>query len=234
MKAYVINLESRADRWNSVLAQSLKLELEIVRIDALPISSISEEKEGFVTPGVAAIWLSHQKAMSIFLESGDTHGLILEDDFLIEKNFAHKLANISNFVNFDFIQIGYLKTSPFDAIACHVANVVDWLLKALAFSFKFGLLRNARISKKLLVREQVGIPAWLVVNDIRAGGHAYVVSRKFAAAVQNMNIPIFISSDGYFRALGWMRSFSMFRFRKSSVGQSKSPSSVTNRFTSQA
>jgi GR25 family glycosyltransferase involved in LPS biosynthesis len=234
MKAYVINLESRADRWNSVLAQSLKLELEIVRIDALPISSISEEKEGFVASGVAAIWLSHQKAMSIFLESGDTHGLILEDDFLIEKNFAHKLANISNFVNFDFIQIGYLKTSPFDAIACHVANVVDWLLKALAFSFKIGLLRNARISKKLLVREQVGIPAWLIVNDIRAGGHAYVVSRKFAAAAQNMNIPIFISSDGYFMALGKMRSFLMYRLGRSLVSQSNSPTSVTDRFTSQA
>jgi GR25 family glycosyltransferase involved in LPS biosynthesis len=234
MKAYIINLESRADRWNSVLAQSLKLELEIVRIDALSISSISEEKEGFVTPGVAATWLSHQKAMSIFLESGDAHGLILEDDFLTEKNFAHKLANISNFVNFDFIQIGYLKTSPFDAMACYIANVVDWLLKALAFSFKIGLLRNARISKKLLVREQIGIPAWLIVNDIRAGGHAYVVSRKFAAAAQNMNIPIFISSDGYFMALGKMRSFLMYRLGRSLVSQSNSPTSVTDRFTSQA
>jgi GR25 family glycosyltransferase involved in LPS biosynthesis len=219
------------DRWNSVIAQSLKLELEVVRIDALPLSSVSKEKEGFVTRGVAAIWLSHQKAMSIFLESGETHGLILEDDFLIHKKFVHKLATISNF---DFIQIGYLKTSPFDAIACYVANVVDWSLKALSFILKMRISRNARISKKLLVREQVGIPSWLVVNDIRAGAHAYVVSRRFAEAAQEMNTPIFISTDGYFRALGWMRSFSMFRFRKSAVGQSKSPSSVTNRFTSQA
>jgi GR25 family glycosyltransferase involved in LPS biosynthesis len=232
MKAYVINLATRLDRWKSVISQSDRLGMECIRIDAVSISDDSVINQLFVTAGVAATWKSHQRAMYTFLESGDNYGLILEDDFLLEDGYADAIMSPSKSADYDFIQLGYLKTSPFDAIACKSANITDLFLKFLAFSSKINLRFLKKLSNKVLVSEQARIPYRLVMNDIRAGGHSYVVSRKFAAAAQEMNYPVFISTDGYFMSLGGMRTFSMCRLRKSVVSQSNSPSSVSKRFIS--
>jgi hypothetical protein len=52
------------------LAQSSKLQLPIVRIDAVEMKTLASQ-ELYVAAGVAATWQSHQLAMSIFLESGE-------------------------------------------------------------------------------------------------------------------------------------------------------------------
>lgn len=227
----MINLASRSDRWDSVVSQLASLGMEIVRIDAQPISNISAKKVPYVTPGVAATWQSHQLAMKTFLESGEDYGLILEDDFLLRKSYQDILRKFEKLPKYDFIQLGYLKTSPFDAIGCYISNLTDLSLKFLALIFHLGIPGTGLLSTKLLVREQLGIPTWLVRNDIRAGAHAYIVSRRFAKAALEMNKPVFICTDGYFMSLGGMRTFSMFRLRNSVIRQSKSPSSVTSRFT---
>jgi hypothetical protein len=80
--------------------------------------------------------------------------------------------------------------------------------------------------------EQLGVPRKIVMNDIRAGGQAYFVSRNFASAAQSMNTPVFLSTDGLFMALGVSRNFKMARLRRMWISQTNSPSSVTQRFKS--
>lgn len=233
MQAYVINLENRQDRWESVENQSLSLGLACVRIKAIETTELPIGSDDYATSGVVAIWKSHQLAMLEFLKSGDEFGLILEDDFLINQSFHKDMKKLMGFSRFDFLQLGYLYSSFPEFLRIKIANGRDLFLKFLFRVTNCASMQTFSLAKKFLVLEQRGIPFSFVQSDIRAGAHAYVVSRDFASAALKMNIPIFISTDAYFIALGGMRTFKMFRSRVNMVRQSSSPSSIRTRFKSE-
>jgi hypothetical protein len=211
------------------LAQSSKLQLPIVRIDAVEMKTLAGQ-ELYVADGVAATWQSHQLAMSIFLESGEEYGVILEDDFLITKYWSPQTLGLAVQVDPDFFQLGYLITSPLDRIEFFLYNSFDRTLKILNWiCSRSNILRN-QLGNRLLIREQAGLPWRVIPNDIRAGGQAYLVSRKFALASRFMNSPSFTSADGVFISLGDVRTFRMFRFRKSLINQTNSITSVQQRY----
>lgn len=229
MHAYVINLRNRPDRWDSVLVQSSKLQLPIVRIDAVEMKTL-DGQELYVANGVAATWQSHQLAMSIFLESGEEYGVILEDDFLITKYWSPQSLGLAIQVDPDFFQLGYLITSPLDRIEFFLNNSLDRTLKILNWICSRSKLARNQLGSRLLIREQTGLPWCVIPNNIRAGGQAYLVSRKFALASRFMNSPAFTSADGVFVSLGDVRTFRMFRFRKSLINQTNSITSVQQRY----
>ena len=228
MKAYVINLDSRPDRWAEVMIQKSILGLEIHRVPAISIESVVVSP--YVTKVIAATWQSHQKAMKVFLESSDEYALIMEDDFVLSNRWALDLMQLSPRLGADFLQVGFLITNSVDRIQITSNSIFDGFLKVLhKLSNLFGFIRN-RLGKKLLIREQSGIPFKIVCNDIRPGAHAYIVSRAFAQAALQINSPEFLSADAVYMSMGWMRSFKLLRFRKSLVAQSNSESSITVRF----
>jgi GR25 family glycosyltransferase involved in LPS biosynthesis len=229
MFAYVINLENRKDRWKSVLSQADELQVPLIRVEAVSMSTLNG-KPLFVAPGVAATWNSHPLAMETFLASGEEYGIILEDDFLITRKWNLKRIEVALRLNPDFFQFGYLITSPIDRVNLFLNNQLDCLLKILVRFHKYIPKFGVRIGSKLLVSEQRGLQWDIVPNNIRAGGQAYLVSRKFAQASQFMNSPAFTSADGMFMALGDVRSFRMFRHRKSLINQTNSPTSVHQRY----
>ena len=229
MHAYIINLRNRPDRWDSVLAQSSKLQLPIVRIDAVEMKTLAGQ-ELYVADGVAATWQSHQLAMSIFLESGEEYGVILEDDFQITKYWSLQTLGLAVQVDPDFFQLGYLITSPLDRIEFFLYNSFDRTLKILNWICSRSKIVRNQLGSRLLIREQAGLPWRVIPNDIRAGGQAYLVSRKFALASRFMNSPSFTSADGVFISLGDVRTFRMFRFRKSLINQTNSITSVQQRY----
>lgn len=184
----------------------------------------------YVADGVAATWQSHQLAMSLFLESGDRYGVILEDDFLATSRWSPEFLGKAIKVRPDFFQLGYLITSPLDRIELFLNGSLDLYLKVLNRLCAFSKLLRNRLGNRLLIREQTDLPWNIVPNDIRAGGHAYLVSRKFALASKHMNTPSFTSADGMFISLGDVRTFRMFRFRKSLINQTNSITSVQQRY----
>jgi hypothetical protein len=211
------------------LAQSAKLDIPIVRVNAIEMESLSEQNL-FVASGVAATWQSHQLAMATFLDSGEKYGVILEDDFFVTKSWSKTMFELALRVDPDFFQLGYLITSPLDRIELFFNDSFDRILKLLSKLCSFSVLLNKRLGGRLLIREQKLIPWNVVPNDIRAGGQAYLVSRKFALASKYMNTPSFTSADGMFISLGDVRSFRMFRFRKSLINQTDSVTSVHQRY----
>lgn len=229
MHAYVINLRNRSDRWDSVLAQSNKLQLPIVRVDAVEMKTLVGQ-ELYVADGVAATWQSHQLAMSIFLESGEEYGVILEDDFLVTEKWSTESLELAVKTVPDFFQLGYLITSPLDRIEFVLNNCFDRTLKILNLICSRSKIVRKHLGSRLLIREQTGLPWHIIPNDIRAGGQAYLVSRKFALASRFMNSPSFTSADGVFISLGDVRTFRMFRFRKSLINQTNSITSVQQRY----
>jgi GR25 family glycosyltransferase involved in LPS biosynthesis len=228
MRAYVINLNSRTDRWFSVMEQSLSLGIPLVRIEALSKDEVVNEP--FVTSAVAAAWYSHKKAMSIFLSTGEEYALILEDDFVLQRPWSDFEFSDYYSKNIDFLQVGYLVTTPLDLVEMKFKASADFLIKILSRIAHLQIFRKSRLKDKVLLREQVGLPFHLVANDMRPGAHAYIVSRKFALAAQQMNSPVTLSTDALFIALGWMRSFKFVRLRKSIVSHSDSVTSIEDRF----
>ncbi len=228
MKAYVINLDSRSDRWADVIAQSSLLGLEIQRVSA--ITSETVVVSPFVTRVIAATWQSHQKAMQSFLESNEEYALIMEDDFVLSNRWKPELLHQSSKLRADFLQVGFLITNSIDRMQITLNGAVDALLKFLCKLAKVPGFVGSRLRNKLLIREQSGIPFKIVCNDIRPGAHAYIVSRDFAKAALQINSPEFLSADAVYISMGWMRSFRLLRFRESLVSQSNSESSITERF----
>jgi GR25 family glycosyltransferase involved in LPS biosynthesis len=229
MRAYVINLKTRPDRWDSVLDQASALGIPIIRIEAIQKNGLNE-LDVFVASGVAATWKSHQLAMEVFLESGDDYGLILEDDFLVTRKWTFKAIKDAEDLEADFFQFGYLITSALDWVDLFLKNFFDCMLKMLNVICRYSQTLNGKFGQRLLVSEQAGIPWRVLPNNIRAGGQAYLVSRKFAEASKFMNTPAFTSADGMFMALGDVRTFRMYRSRKSLIGQTESKTSVEQRY----
>jgi hypothetical protein len=227
---YVINLEQRTDRWVSVISESLKNNLELTRVDAVVAGSMDTSECVYMPPGVVATWKSHQAAFRKFLSTSDPFCLILEDDFVIPKmTLKLSLALKEGYKSFDFIQVGFLITSRFEYFDYKFQNLFDLLKKFLSFGF-FPIRKISYFANRLTISEQKNVPSELVLNDIRAGGHGYIISRRFAEAGLEMNKPVFFSTDGVFMALGKSRSFKMARFRKSLINQTNSPTSVSQRF----
>ena len=231
IQAYVINLESRPDRWSQVVEQSDLLNLKITRIPGLPSSDFDGEFSLTVTAPVKACWEAHRLAAREFLDTNDSHALILEDDFLLSKSFSHLHFELALKHKFDFVQIGFLKTSPFVASSILFFNFTDTLLRVFGILKEIPFLKRF-LKNKLLILERLNIPSFFVMNDIRPGAHAYVISRKFAEHMLLMNDPTYLSTDALYIALGPMRTFKMGRLRKSVITQRQSVSSITSRFIS--
>ena len=229
MQAYVINLNVRTDRWDSVLSQWRFQTIPLNRIEAIDSNSISRAEASFLPPPVVANWRSQCLAYREFLSTNDSHALILEDDFMLGKIKLSLAIMEFQSQNFDFLQLGYLYNSYSDYFNIWISNFRDLNLKILnRTSAGNPFLRES--SKKMLVSEQAQVPFSVVLNDARAGSHAYLISRKFAEFMLTINEPTFLATDGLFIAIANLRFLKMGRLRSNSVKQSNSPSSITSRF----
>ena len=225
---FIINLSNRKDRWISCVEQLSTIDIPAFRVDAVPFDSLKSNELRFAPAGVVATWESHQKAARQFLESPYQFGLILEDDFKLRRGIKKKLVRLTSGAEYDYLQLGFLFPHYLDFLTYFVFNLQDYLLKFLsAISIRFKFAKP--LKSKHTVVEQVGVDRKIVLNDVRAGGHGYLINRNFAQAMECMNRPVFLSADGVFMAISVSRNFRMARLRKSIVAQSGSESSVTYR-----
>lgn len=112
MKAYVINLDSAPDRWEHMLRAFESTSFFLMRIPAvsgkelkLPIPEFDEEKfrrrHGRLTNIFeVACYLSHIKAMKAFLDSGESHAMICEDDLYPTKDTTRVIGRLMETTRF--------------------------------------------------------------------------------------------------------------------------------------
>ena len=171
VKGFVINLDSREDRWRDSSSQFSKLPFEVDRVSAVIAGEI-EREEPFVPGGVAATWRSHQKAMRAHLKSEAEFGFILEDDFLVCHDISKVLSKVLIAGDFDLVQFGYLSPSFLRRLVRYLIGFRDVVLKLLS---RLSRVADQSLFEKLLIQEQSGIPFSLVLSDIQAGGQSYLV-----------------------------------------------------------
>ena len=232
MTAYVINLAQRTDRWLEVESQRSTLGVPIHRVEAIDQDLIQLSSLRFAAKGVAATWLSHQKAASEFLKTNASFAMILEDDFVLLSNFKIPSMELLAELGADFVQIGYLRVTPWESLDLSISNARDRVLRIIKWITRPKIFSWNRYQNRLLIKERVGVPDDFVPVDIRPGGHCYIISRKMAQGMQELNDPIVFSADELFISISKMRAFRMYRMRKSQVRQSNSATSVNSRFKS--
>lgn len=226
--SYIINLSSRADRRGHALDQVSTFRLNSILVDAISVQELGPMNLGFLSPPAMACWQSHIKSFEYFLETNNSYACVFEDDFEI-KNMPKLERYIKKLKmeDFDIIQVGFLVNN--------YRERVEILLKNMEFLFFFLLARaclrssffSARYENKLRVQRAQKVPIGFVPDDLRAGAHAYLVSRKAALSIvsvyKNQNI---LTTDGFLIATNWTRPFRTLRLYKSFVDQIQSQSSI--------
>ena len=224
-QGFVINLDSARDRLDSFLLLSAKYNRVAQRVVAVSPMNSNLSGNKYVSESVAACWESHRKVFRLFLETNFEYALIQEDDSIMKGVSIQKIVHAMSSNNIDFIQIGFLYGTFGRKFEIFGRNLWHFLLYTLKFIFEKISPRSDLILRPTL-SEVLGDHPFLVPADIRAGTHAYVVSRHFARNVLEMNSPIVLAADDFYMALSRMRSFSMYRFFCSRASQGSWESSV--------
>lgn len=228
--AYLINLDREIDRFNSSLAESQGLDCEIFRVSAVDMQSLPDTSEFYVAAGVRAAWLSHMKCLKLFLESGYPFALILEDDFSIENKtvFNNELKRVIE-SSADIAQFGFLRPGIDTRIKIMVSNIEGNIFRAVLL---LARLPQIEFGGRLRVKRLIGVPKGYVIDDFQPGAHCYLVSRRAAEIVFELNEPQFLSIDDFFTAFSRMRSLRFLRIKRSISGQKPFPAWKGDRFRS--
>jgi len=93
MKRYLVNLDRRPDRLGTMQARAAALGLALERVAALDAAAADPAAMdgwfarsgplGEIPRGDKACLLSHRRAWELFLQSGDSHAVFLEDDVVL-------------------------------------------------------------------------------------------------------------------------------------------------------
>jgi hypothetical protein len=215
---YVINLDRDVDRWDSVLKESALSFFEVRRVNAIDARDLPSQD--FVAPGVHAAWLSHMKAMNIFLESDSDFAIIAEDDFHIKKpsDLLSYIRTLSN-LDWDMVQFGFLKPGIDTRIKLLIARIDNTFFNYLGILSRVPGFTNRKFSSRMRVRQSLATPRDFIIDDCQPGAHFYLVTRSFCQSISKLNNPQFLSIDDFYTALSRMRTFRMLRVRKNLVTQ---------------
>lgn len=225
---YVINLAARADRRQHALDQISRFGLNSVFIEAVSVDKLTTEEFGFLTAPAFACWQSHMKALESFLASGDSTAVILEDDFHIDnfRALQRSLRKI-HLENFEIVQIGYLINSFRERLEIFSKNMEFLLFLSLRKFINLNPTLISRYANRLRLKRTNNVPIGFVADDLRAGAHAYIVSRSAAQRIlSNFREQNILTMDGFLISTNWTRPFRTIRVSRSHISQMNSPSSI--------
>jgi GR25 family glycosyltransferase involved in LPS biosynthesis len=224
--AFLINLDSRRDRFLQATIEAQKINLSLTRISALTPQDLdaSELDHSVLTPGALACLKSHQAVWKLISEGDAPFGLVLEDDFkFISKKKFLGYCNITAIENFDILQLGYLRSNFRYWIDINLQNV-----ESVFFIFMGRVSQAMRLNleTKLRIRRHMHLEFRQVADDFRAGAHAYIISKVAAKELLKINQSDFVTVDGYLCVIAWTRYLRVIRVSKPVVTQRKSESSI--------
>jgi GR25 family glycosyltransferase involved in LPS biosynthesis len=229
--AYLINLDRRSDRWQDFARKLSELDLPISRFSAVDGLEILKT-ELRLPSSVAACWMSHQAVAREFIKSGAEHCLVLEDDVDLSHESISGLKNLWqwNLHGIDLLQIGFCASQnklSNRSIYGRQFRLVDLLYRSKLLNTKFfQLVLKLIYGYGFRGLKQLSLP--VAVMTFELGTHAYIMSAKFADAVQSFNHPVYLPADLAMMELTKTGHFNVFRLSKSLINQSDSPSSISN------
>lgn len=252
MKMYVINLDTRPDRFKRVSAQFLERNISLIRISAISGDElINSGHDTVAPPNNQAVWLSHQKVYRELIASEDKYCVVFEDDVVMTEAAFRLLERFeiicSELSNVDYFQFGYLTyrgrldSGEFDFIFrtfqrirtvlyCWLGSVTEILQSYLIGIRILRRLNDVtrktwnRVGKFIHMRDLAKILKLKspLVYSNESGGHAYIISRTFATDLLKYNLPLFLVTDLAIMSLSKAGNFHIYRTSKSLAFQDDS------------
>ena len=226
---YLINLSDREDRLKTSVAIAKDFGIDFLRVNAIAKDDLSVSEFEFASSPVVACFRSHQIAYRELIKSDDKYALILEDDFLPQRNFILPTLVDLEDMRLDIFQLGFLHTSKIESFNILLINLRAIVLRLIIFAAKLMPFAFQKVIDKTLVSELRDLPINVVASDFRPGAHAYIVSRRAAELLLQINKPVFLSADELLKSLSTMRTLRIARTFFSKVKQSDSQSSIIMR-----
>ena len=126
LNCYIINLDRATERWERVVRSPGLRDLNLIHVSAIDGQTLSPPFPNFsswgyflcrgrrINPNHVACYNSHLKAMRMFLESGEEHGLICEDDITGTPELLDVLKEILRYVDsWDLVRLTGFRQKPF-------------------------------------------------------------------------------------------------------------------------
>lgn len=228
----IINVEGQFERKDYAIEQAKKLGLVPKVVKAITPSDFVEDQFLVVNPAVEACWLSHQKALSEFLDSDSEFVLIFEDDVEIEsiRKSIDSLIKMTTF-NFDLYQVGFLSEGILNRTEIRIKNIQHSFFKILSKFSSYPILKSFLTNRMRIERSRM-LPLGIVPADFQAGTHAYIANRKMAEFLLSVNQPFFLPADALLHIVAEVDYFNCVRNRKSYISQRKIPSQITKKWHS--
>jgi GR25 family glycosyltransferase involved in LPS biosynthesis len=226
----VISLDADLQRREICISQLFGYNYKFV--SAIDGRGKEKSNNSLVTAPVEAIWQSHGLALRQFLAGDFRYCLVLEDDFRIKdrRRFDDLVSQVLQ-EDFDLVQVGWLTTGLDIALLRTYEAVLYSLFRALNRISRSSRKLTKFLEKKLRPGRALQVPNFAIPDSFLPGAHAYFVSRNLAEMVLQLNNPTFLATDDFYVALSKMRSFNVFRTRRSFVQQQGKTSTGSDRFT---
>ena len=221
---YIINLARRPDRLSSVVSEISRTILSSTRVEATDAREFTESRSVFISNAAYACGLSHKAALRAFLAADSDYGIIVEDDLIIKS--VKKVENAFEEAavhQLDLLQVGFIRAGLSDNFDLFVANSTSVFCKIVNRCFaKIGI---ASIQRLRFQRNQ-SLGFNLVPDDIRAGAHCYLISKRLAKElvliIENSNNTF----DGLLMSIGLNRKYRVARYLDSAASQSLMKSDI--------
>jgi glycosyl transferase family 25 len=126
LNCYIINLDRATERWENILRSPGLKDLNIIRVPAVDGKTLHPPYPHFSpwgfffcrghreNPNHIACYNSHLKALNQFLESGNEHGLICEDDITGTPELTDVLQNVLRYSDsWDLVRLTGFRQKPF-------------------------------------------------------------------------------------------------------------------------
>jgi GR25 family glycosyltransferase involved in LPS biosynthesis len=224
---FVINLEDRKDRLDSVTTHLNSLGLEFQRIQAVSSKDIFD-RLGLLSPAAAGCWHSHILAMKEIIDQDLQYGIVAEDDILVSNpKKLYRLLENPEILNIDMLQIGWLQHGIKDRLLILLLNLESILFITLAkFTVQSNFL-DKKIGSRLRVTRAKYLPNFrFVSDDFKSGGHFYLISNSMAQEIVSLELEPIIPIDSFLAVMALSRRFRIYRLRRSLVSQTNSISSI--------
>jgi GR25 family glycosyltransferase involved in LPS biosynthesis len=223
----LINLDSRPDRLLESRIEAENADLSFLRIPAVGISDLDDYSADFLSRPAKACLESHLKCYRELIKSGYDFALVLEDDFQIKsrRKFARAISRC-DWERFDLIQLGFLYMDFWHQLDIFLKLSKNFVFQTLGLISKCNYTFNLKMQSKLEIRKRNFVPPGFIVDDLRSGSHAYLISKKMAQELLDMSDAIYLPVDGFLGTLQYTNRFRLIRSKSSLVRQRKSLSSI--------
>lgn len=163
MKAHVINLAKRTDRWNRFVASAQETGIDYIRFEAI-VPSGEDLKAWRHSPGLLGCNLSHKKLWEQFLDTDEPYLFVLEDDARQVEEWDEVLPK-----EFDILYLGgNAKSYAMDNMKRHDR----WRIARRVLTTHAYVISRAGAEKALktpILKEAVDVALW----DVQAEGKSY-------------------------------------------------------------